>query len=63
MHEAASLLQMQLLMAIDDFASFVNQLRLTPEEVHTAGAMHQPRKGQLSAQFTNDKVLGFGIQT
>ena len=62
MHEAAALLQMQLLMATDDFASFFNQLRLTPEEMHKTGVMHPPRKGQLSAQFAIDKVLGFGIR-
>ena len=62
MHEAAALLQMQLLMATDDFASFFNQLRLAPEEMHKTGVMHPPRKGQLSAQFAIDKVLGFGIR-
>ena len=63
MHEAAALLQMQLLMATDDFASFFNQLRLAPEEMHKTGVMNPPRKGQLSAQFAIDKVLGFGIRT
>ena len=62
MHKAAALLQMQLLMATDDFASFFNQLRLAPEEMHKTGVMHPPRKGQLSAQFAIDKVLGFGIR-
>ena len=53
---------MQLLMATDDFASFFNQLRLAPEEMHKTGVMRPPRKGQLSAQFAVDKVLGFGIR-
>ena len=62
MHEAAAILGMQLLMATDDFASFFNQLRLAPEEMHKTGVMHPPRKGQISAQFAIDKVLGFGIR-
>jgi hypothetical protein len=27
-------------MATDDFASFFNQLRLAPEEMHKTGVMH-----------------------
>ena len=57
MHEAAALLQMQLLIATDDFASFFDQLRLAPEEMHKTGVMHPPRKGQLCAQFAIDKML------
>ena len=30
--------------------------------MHKTGVMHPPRKGQLSAQFAIDKVLGFGIR-
>ena len=45
MHEAAALLQMQLLLAAGDFASFSNQLRLAPEEMHKTDVMHPPRKG------------------
>jgi hypothetical protein len=57
MHEAAALLQIQLLMTTDDFASFFTQFCLAPEEMHNSGVMHLPRKGQLSAQLAIDKVL------
>ena len=30
--------------------------------MHKTGVMHPPRKGQMSAQFAIDKVLGFGIR-
>ena len=60
--EAAQCLGEIVFMISDDYASFFNQLRLSPSECAKAGAAHPPRSGQEQVTFAYDTVLGFGIK-
>ena len=59
--EAAQLLGQQVFYICDDYASFFNQLRLSPSEYAKTGVVHPPRKGQDQVSFAYDRVLGFGL--
>ena len=61
----AAVLRLRLFLFCDDFASFFNQMRLSPSEIYRTGGILPPRKLSLGlsqpASFTGDTVLGFGI--
>ena len=60
--EAAQCLGETVFMITDDYASFFNQMRLSPSEYAKSGAVHPPRPGQKQVTFAYDTVLGFGIK-
>ena len=60
--EAAQCLNETVFMITDDYASFFNQMRLSPSEYCKSGAVHPPRQHQERVSFAYDTVLGFGIK-
>ena len=60
--EAAQCLNETVFMITDDFASFFDQMRLSPSEYCKSGAVHPPRQHQERVSFAYDTVLGFGIK-